>query len=211
MSTALNDLLTTTKWIVGDEPDHPFQNVVSDVEQLYLLRLSFAQLYEVRESVKHGRKNEQVTLFLEALPESARRELDRLLTVNTIHDNWILGAITHVRNQTSHYGGKWNWDDLEWAMKQVADDDGEIEMVNERLVGMRLKFADHIANQHLTRKFPEYAADPDAELDQETTESRLRTLFQVMSQVTAAAQNFATAAVKAYLDTLPDGVVRVEQ
>lgn len=207
MSTALNDLLTTSKWIVGDEENHLFEKVVSDVERLYLLRLSIAQLHEVRESVKHGRKEEQVELFLEALPESARQDLDRLLTVNTIHDNWILGAMTHVRNQTSHYGGKWNWDDLKWAIKQVADDDGEIEMVNERLVGMRLKFA---ANQHLTGKFPEYAADPDAELDQETKGRRVGTLFQAMAEVTAAAQNFATVAVKAYLDRLPNGMVRAE-
>ena len=118
--------------------------------------------------------------------------------------------MTYVRNQTSHYGGKWNWDDLAWAMKQVADDDGEIEMVNEKLAGMRLKFADHIANQHLTRKFPEYVGDPDAELDPETIEARLSTLLQAIAEVTAAAQNFATAALDAYFSTLPDGVVRAE-
>ncbi|MCP4383136.1 MAG: hypothetical protein GY798_17220 [Hyphomicrobiales bacterium] len=210
LSTALNDLLTTSKWMVGGDPDQPHTNDVTDMEQLYLLRLSFAQLHEVRESVKQARKDEAVEAFLADLPDDAQADLGRLMTVNPREEHWIRQAMEYVRNTTLHYGGKWNWDDQRWAMKQVADDDGVIEMVNEKLVGMRLKFADHVSNRHLTRKFPEYVDDPDAELDNETIEARIGSLFKAMVLVTTSAQNFATAAVSAYLDGLPDGVVRVE-
>ena len=210
MSTALNDLLTTTKWILGGDTEQPNRRQVTDVEQQYLLRLSFAQLFEVRESIKHARRDEEVDAFLKGLPDPAVRDLERLMKVNTPQDDWLLKAMTYVRNQTNHYGGKWNWDDVRWAMKQVADEDGEIEMVNDKLAGMRLKFADLIAIQHMTRKFPEYVIDPDADLDQGTIEARLSTLFKAIADVTAAAQNFATAVVDAYLDTLPEDVVRAE-
>ena len=95
-------------------------------------------------------------------------------------------------------------------MKQTADVDGEIEMRNMKLAGMRLKFADTVVNQHLSRKWPEYVEDPDAELDDAAIESRLSTLFVAMGEVVVAAQNFVVSAVEAYLDALPEGMVRIE-
>ncbi len=146
ISTALNDLITSAKWLVGGDEHKPFQTKLSDAEGLYLLRLSFAQLYEVRESVKHARKEEPVAVFLDGLPDSTKEDLERLITVNTRHDHWILPAMRHIRNQASHYGGGHGWDDLRWAMKQVAGDDDEIEMVNDKVAGMRLRFADHVGH-----------------------------------------------------------------
>jgi hypothetical protein len=211
MSTALNDLLTTAKWFVGGDHEQPFQREVTNEDHLYLLRLSFAQLHEVRETIKHARKqDEKVETFLRTLPESARQDLARFSDLNTSQDQWINQAVSHVRNQANHYGGKWNWDDLKWAMKQVADEQGVIEMVNAKLIGTRFSFADTVAVQHFTRKFPEYVADSDAELDPATSESRVTTLFETMAQASSAARNFAVAALDAYLDTLPDSAISAE-
>jgi hypothetical protein len=210
ISTALNDLLTVSKWLTGGDYDQPHQFDVSDVEQLYLLRLTFAQVHEVRESVKHARRDAAVAAFLDTLPEPAKRDLDGLMNMNTRDAPWALEAMEYVRNQTNHYGGKWNWDDLTWAMKQAAETDGEIEMRNAKLVGMRLKFADSVANQHLSRKWPEYMEAPDAELDDATIAARLSALFIAMREVVTVAQNFAVAALNAYIATLPEGVIRIE-
>jgi len=154
MSTALNDLLSTTKWLgysIADEPN-PFK--VSDVEGLYLLRLSFVPLHEIRESAKHARKDEQVEAFIAKLPKSAKLDLERFVSVHTEQDQWVRQAMVYVRNQTTHYGGKHNWDDLEWAMRQVAGHEGEIEMTNEMLVGMRLRSLIISLCNILPAKFP---------------------------------------------------------
>lgn len=210
MATALNDLITSARWLVGGKRDRPSHSKISDVERLYLLRLGIAQLHEFRETVKNGRKDERVADFLDGLPASAKEDLERVLTVNTDKNDWIRATVEYVRNQTNHYGGKWNWEDVAWAMTQVKDSDGEVEMVHETLAGMRLRFADLIAVQYLTRKFPEYRVELNAELDDETIKTRLASLFQALAAATAAAQNFAAAAVNAYLDTLPDEVIRVD-
>ncbi len=210
VSTAPNDLVTVSRWLAGGDDEQPAQFDVSDVERLYLFRLTLSQLYEVRESVKHARKDGAVEDFLADLPQSARQDLARLSDVNTRDAPWAFEAMKHVRNQTNHYGGRWNWDDLEWAMRQAADTDGEIEIRSDHLAGMRLKFADSVANQQLARKWPEHVAEPDAEVDDETTRVRLSALFAAMSEAVAAAQNFAIAAVEAYLEGLSPGMVRVE-
>ncbi len=210
LSTALNDLLTTRKWLVGGDQEEPFTNDVSDAERLYLLRLSFAQVCEVRESIKHARRRPEVEKLIATLPKTARDHLAAVQDVNTDGAHWISAAMTHVRNQTFHYGGKWNWEDLEWAMSVVADEEGEIEMLNPKLVGMRLKLADLVTIQHLCRRFPEYAVDPTADLPPEVIEERIHTLFIATRKATSSAVNFAAAALEAYLDTLPDTVVRAE-
>ncbi len=217
VSTALNDLLTVTKWLVGGDQDQPFQNDVSDVEHLYLLRLSSAHLQELRRSIRVARNDADVEEFVSSLPESTRWHLHVLQNVNTDDDGWVEAAMRYARNQTFHYGGRWDreeddwsWDDQKWALGVVADKEGEIEMVNEKLVGMRLKFADEVAIQHLARKFPEYDDDPQADIDRETIEERLSTLIQPMRRATSAALSFTTEAVNVYLDTLPEDVVRVE-
>jgi hypothetical protein len=210
MAAAWNDLLTISKWLTGGDYDAPNQFDVSDVERLYLLRLTFAQVHEVRASVKHARKDDAVVAFLDGLPEQAKSDLDRVMTINTPDAQWVRATVEYVRNQTNHYGGLHGWDELAWAMKQAADVDGEIEIRNPKLVGMRLKFADDVVNQHLSRMWPDYVNNPDAELDEATIKSRLSTLFIAMREVVAAAQNFVVAAMGAYLDTLPEGVVRIE-
>jgi hypothetical protein len=210
MSTAWNDLMTVSKWLTGGDYDAPNQFEVSDVERHYLLRLTIAQLHELQESIKHARKSEAVVAFLDALPEAAKRDLARVVQVDAGDAQWIRATVKYVRNQTNHYGGKHGWAELEWAMKQLADDDGEIEIRNSKLVGMRLKFADSVANQHLSRKWPEYAQDPNAELDEEIVTARLKTLMITVRDVVIAAQNFVVAAMQAYLDSLPQGVVRSE-
>lgn len=68
MSTAWNDLMTVSKWLTGGDYDAPNQSEVSDVEQHYLLRLTIAQLHELRETIGHARKKEEVAGFLDALP-----------------------------------------------------------------------------------------------------------------------------------------------
>lgn len=210
MSSAWNDLLTVSKWLTGGDYDAPNQFDVSNVEQLFLLRLTFAQVHEVRASVKYAKNDAAVVAFLDTLPEQAKRDLDRVMTINTQEAQWVRATVEYVRNQTNHYGGLHGWDELTWAMKQTADVDGEIEMRNPKLVGMRFTFADSVVNQHLSRKWPEYVKDPDAELDEATIESRMSTLFIAMREVVVAAQTFVVAAVKAYLDTLPEDVVRIE-
>jgi hypothetical protein len=158
----------------------------------------------------HGRKNDQVESFLQTLPESGTQDLARLLDGDTSQEHWISKVMTHMRNQASHYNGKWNWEDLEWGheagRRRAGRDRGGQRQAH--------RHAPEVRRLHrqpaLTRKFPEYVADPDAELDQETIENRLSTLFQVIAQTSSAALNFAAAAVNAYLDTLPDGVVRAE-
>ena len=210
MSSALNDLITVSKWLVGGDDDEPNRFEVSDVEQHYLLRLTVAQVHELRESLKHARKSEAVAVFLDGLPDTAKKDLDRLVEVATGEASWVRATVKYVRNQTTHYGGKWGWNELEWAMSQLADEDGEIEMRNSKVVGMRLRFADRVANQQLARKWPEYTRDEHADLDEATIAARLETLMVVLREAVVAAQNFVIAALQAYLDSLPALVVRSE-
>lgn len=214
LSTALNDLLTTSRWMVGGDANRPEALAVSDAERQYLLRLSLAQLFEVRETIKHGIKPSAegdppnpITTFVDGLPAEAQADLERILAINTDQDQWILQTIEHVRHQTNHYGGRWGWQEMEWALTIVAGEEGEIEMASQKLAGMRLRFADLVAGQHLLRKVPEYTADPTADLDEETIVKRLSTLFQIVADSVAAAQNFVIAALDHYLDQLPDDVV----
>jgi hypothetical protein len=136
VSMALNDLVTVTKWMVGGDQHVPDNHDVGADEQHYLLRLSIAQLYEVRESISHAQRNDRVQFFLASLSPQARADLDRLMNANVREDSWVRATVSHVRNQTNHYGGRWNWDDLTWAMRQVAEDVAEIEVVSPRLAGL---------------------------------------------------------------------------
>lgn len=210
LSTALNDLLLTNRRLVGGDDIQPGLNDIGAAEQQFLLRSSISHVWELRESIRHARKNSDVEAFIDTLPEAASDALTTIQNPNTSEAHWIVSAMEHVRNQANHYGGKWNWDDLEWAMTRLADNDGMIEMTSPKLAEMRLAFADEIAVQHLTRKFPDYADDPDADVDDETILARIHTLFIRVRDVTAAALTFTTLAVNAYLDTLPKGIVRPE-
>ncbi len=210
LSTALNDLLFTNRRLVGGDDTEPGLHEVGAAEHQFLLRSSISHVWELRESIRHARKNGDVDAFIDTLPEGARNALATIQNPNTNEAHWITAAMEHIRNQANHYGGKWNWDDLEWAMTKLADTDGTIEMTSPKLAGMRLAFADEIAVQHLTRKFPDYAEDPDAEVDDETILARIHTLFIAVRDVTSAAITFTQLAVDAYLDTLPEGVVRPE-
>ncbi len=102
------------------------------------------------------------------------------------------------------------WEDQEWALGVVAGMDGEIEMVNSTLAGMRLRFADEVATQHLMRKFPEYEDDPEAVIGEEARNERLQALFTATREASSGAWSFVTEALDVYLDALPDGVVRTE-
>lgn len=93
-------------------------------------------------------------------------------------------------------------------MGVVADEEEQIELVNSKLSGMRLHFADLISLQHLTRKFPEHVANEDP--SPEIVAERFKTLVIALREAAMAALGFAVAALDAYFDTLPDGVVRVE-
>lgn len=73
---------------------------------------------------------------------------------------------------------------------------------------MRLMFADEIVLQHLTRKFPEFLTDPDARVSDDTINARTRTMIVAVQQARSAAIDFTSAALGAYLEGLPDGIVR---
>jgi len=210
LSTALNDLLLTNRRLVGGDDDKSGINDVGAAEQQFLFRSSISHVWELRESIRHARKQNPVQTFLDGLPQQAKDALAVIENPNANGANWITAAMEHIRNQANHYGGKWNWDDLKWAMANLAGADGTIEMAGSKLAGMRLMFADEIAVQYLTRKFPEYGDDPCADVDNATIEARLRTLFIAVRDVTSAAITFTELAIDAYVDTLPDGVVRVE-
>lgn len=214
LSTGLNDLLTTSRWIVGGSERAPGERQVSDAEQQYLLRVSFAQLFELRETIKHGLNlsvepdgPKPIAEFVDTLPTEARADLAQVLAVNTNQDQWILATIKYVRNQTNHYGGKHGWAETEWALRTVAAEQGEVEMTSPHLAGMRLRYADLVAIQHLLRKSPEYSADPLADVDDETIRVRLSALFQAASESVAAAQNFVVAAINHHLEAMPDEVI----
>lgn len=215
LSTALNDLLLTNRRLVSDgddggDDDELNLRDVTAAERQFLLRLSVSHVWELRESIRHARQQSEVEAFITALPDTARSDLARIQDLNTTSAHWIRAAMEHTRNQANHYGGKWNWDDVQWAMTKVGDRDGAIEFTTPNLAGMRLTFADQVAVQPLTRKFPEFAQDPAAEVSDEQLNARIRTLFTAVQQATSAAIGFTNAAVKAYLDGLPGGVVRVE-
>lgn len=210
LASALNDLLLTNRLLL-DGSDDPDPHEVLAAERQFLLRLSISHVWELRESIKHSRKRSEVEAFLDTLPDEARSDLARIQDVNTGQAQWISAAMKHIRNQADHYGGKWNWDDLEWAMGKVADVEGAIELTSPKLVGMRLAFADDIAVQHLTREFPEFGANRDAIVSEEVINARIRTLITAVQQATSAAISFTSAAINAYIDMLPDGVVRCER
>lgn len=210
LSSALNDLLFTNRLLVGGEHNQPDPHEVSAAERQFLLRLSISRVWELRESIRHARKQLEVEEFIDALPDAARADLTGIENVNTNDAHWISAAMEHSRNQASHYGGKWNWDDVAWAMEKVAGVDGAIEMASPKLVGMRVTFADEIAVQHFTRKFPDFAENPDAEVDDETINARTHTLIVAVQRATSAAIAFTGAAINDYLNGLPDGVLRTE-
>jgi len=110
-----------------------------------------------------------------ALSASARKKLAALENVNTKKDGWLEDAVLHLRNQTVHYGGRWNWDDVEWAMRQAGTEEGSAEFLPGPSGRMRFIFADTVASQHFTRRFPEVDADPEAELDREVLGLRFKT------------------------------------
>lgn len=210
LSTALNDLLFASRLLVGGDNEEPSVREPSDVEQQFLLRLSIGFVYEVRESIKHARKEKKVERFLAGLPDAAQAAMAAIGDVNPPEGPWVRKAMEHIRNQAFHYGGKWNWEDIEWAMRAVANEEGDIEMANSQLVGMRMRFADLVAIQHMGRRFPEYQDDPEAEPGEEIINERLRTLVKAVRSIVTAAMNFAVEAIDTYFDSLPDGVVRSE-
>lgn len=141
LSTALGDLLRTSKWLVGGNDERPDQQSVAEDEHLHFLRLHLAQLYEVRETIKHGRLDPDIAAFIVGLPGAAQKDLQRVMAINTAEGGWLLDAVRYVRNQTNHYGGKWNWQDTQWAMRQVATHDSDIVMANDADPGDALTVA----------------------------------------------------------------------
>jgi hypothetical protein len=209
LSCALNDLLLTNRLLVGGGND-PDPHEISTAEQQFLFRMNISHVWELRESIRHARKRGEVEAFIDALPGTAEAALAAIDNVNTDDAQWISAAMEHIRNQANHYGGKWNWDDLEWAMGAVADVEGAIEMAGPRLVEARFAFADDILLQHLTRKFPEYLESADAKVSDEAIHARIRTLVVAIQQVTSAAITFTASAINAYVDMLPGDLVRIE-
>lgn len=199
MATAFNDLLRTNLRLLTDEDSY-------EGERLYLLRISFAQLHELRESIKHARKDNRVATFLEGLSEEARGDLALVIRLNPGTEPWVAKAISYVRNQTIHYGGKFGWEAQTWALKALADEEGEV-VSNSLFSGLQLRFADLVAVQHFTRKAPEFDDDPHASPDEEVLRSRLRTLFTAASTTTTSALRLIDASVNSYLASLPPGVV----
>lgn len=117
------------------------------------------------------------------------------------------GLSGYLRNQTFHYGGKTNWQDVRWAIRAVTAEEGVVSRANDTYSGTRLDFAELIWVQHLTRKFPATEPDADDEARQELEELQLRTLVQAPTTAISAGIRFAMAALGAYLNDLPEGVV----
>jgi hypothetical protein len=199
LSAALNDLLHAAKAIASGDAHAPGTREIEEAERLYFLRLSLAQIHEVRETISQGRKTAEIHAFLNGLPEDVQHNLERLTDPHPDGRCWIPATIKYVRNKTHHYEGKWGWDDLRWAMRQVADQETGISLTNEQLSGLRLDYADLVMVQHLTRKFPEFEADDHADVEAQDLEARMAELFQALSAITVAAQNFLHAAIHAYL------------
>lgn len=202
VATGLNDLVMTSKMLVGGDEHAPFQRTISDVEHLYVLRLSIAQLYELRETIKAAKKRSAVRSFLDCLPKSAMERLAVLLELSPAGDRWIEDEIKYLRNQTFHYGLR-PWEPTEWALGVVADDEGDIVVESDRLAGLRMRFADQVATQHFLRGMPEQEPTSD------DVERRVGALFRAVRTATSAALDFATEAIRIYLDQLPNGTVEV--
>lgn len=208
VAAALNDLVTTGKWLVDLFDRDDDQAETGEAERLYLLRLGIAQLYETRETIKHARKQSAVSAFLDALPVEIRADLDSVMDPNTSEAPWLSQAIKHIRHQTSHYGGRYNWDDVAWALEKAADIESGITNSTGTVAGTRLHFADEVVIQHLTRKFPEYDEDPQVELDETVIQDRLATMFQSLAEARGAAQRLLIGLITTYLSSLPAAVVR---
>ena len=202
LSAALNDLVMVNGLLLrSDEEDGPV------AERLYLLRLSFSHLHELRATIKHAADDEQVKAFVDGLPDQVRANLDLVNDLNTPEDDWIEDAVRYVRNKTFHYYSR-DRKDLAWAMSTAAGLGGEIEWASPVPSEMRLQFADQILNQQLARKFPEYK-DPNADPDDDALARPTTALFKRISDATSAAIEFTLLAAWLYLDGLPDGVVEV--
>lgn len=207
LSGAFNDLLVTNIRMLGGDDRGPERYLVAQAERLYLLRVSFSQLHELRQSIKHAGKDPAVAAFIGGLADETTRDLALVQKLNPTKEAWVGKAMTYVRNQTLHYGGKWGWDAQQWALTALADEEGEIVMTNHLFSGMRLSFADLVAVQHFTRLAPEYVQDPNADPDPEVLHARIASLFAAASTSIAAALRFVPAALNAYFDSLPPGVI----
>ena len=207
VAAALNDLVTTAKWLVDHTDNSSDPGATGQGERLYLLRLGVAHLYETREAIKHAQKESAVSAFLDALPDEIKADLDQVMNPNTSETPWLSQAIKHIRNQTSHYGGRYNWEDVEWALEKAADIESGISN-GGTVAGTRLHFADEVSVQHLTRKYPEHTEDPTVELDDTVIQDRLATMFQSLAEARGAAQRLLIGLITSYLSSLPAAFVR---
>lgn len=208
LSLAWKDLLYVNMRLAGGDADAPAKEEVSDGEMRYLVGVAFAHLQEMRTCISQARlKWPEVAGFLDRLSADAQQDLRLVLDLDTAENAWIERALHYLRNQTFHYGGKTNWQDVRWAMRAVKDEEGVVSKANDTYAGTRLDFAELIWVQHLTRKFP--AAEPDADdvARQELKELQMRTLVQALTTAINAGIRFAMAALGAYFSDLPEGVV----
>lgn len=210
VSIALNDLLRTNKRMVGGNDAAPAQVEVEEDEQLYLLRLDIAQFHELCETIKNARNQfPDVETFISSLPAETQADLAQIEQVNPPNDAWVEAAIRYVRNQTFHYGGRWDWEALEWSLTTLRDEPSELEVANQTFGGLHLRFADLVTLQYLIRKIPEHSianSDPPIEVVTE----RLGSLAQAVAAGTTAAIRFVEAALAIYFSQLPSDAYTLE-
>lgn len=150
ISMGFNDLTITAKRIVNEI------DTLDMDEATYLLRMSFAQLHELRSTIRDNLNQKKVAEFVRNLPEEAQADLNRILHPG---DKWIVDTISYVRNKTNHYGDSNNVSSLKWAMRRAADGVGMVELAGPSVGQMKLEFAYTIVIHHISRKFPEYYDD----------------------------------------------------
>lgn len=211
LSMAYNDLMLTNLQLVGGDKHGPGMREVPAYEGMYLLRVSCARLYEFRQTIRYARRQDEVARFIADLPPEALADLASAERINRHPGDWLEKALRHVRNQSSHYGGKYTWDDERWALETVADLEDEIEMANDLMSGMRLKFADLVTVQHFTRMIPEQSDLARGDLDDAVLEARMAEFVSAVADATTAALRFIAGALHVYLSGLPDGVLRFEE
>ena len=192
ISSAHNDLI----FVNGLLSVRPLPEWTS-AESQYLFRTSCGHLWELSVTLRAWLQQEPIQLLVEGLPEDARADLSKILSLASPGDDPVAKTVASIRNNaTWHYAKPSSIKPIVRALREAADLEGILEY-EESTESVRALFADEILLQITTQFF----SDEDGE-------TAVRTVYRGVSELMAAAIRLVRHLVVLYFSQLPPGVVQ---